>query len=49
MGELIFILVVQLSGYDGDADLQRVIEMQLEAGQGPGLSTQEFEQRVFLN
>ena len=48
MGELVLILVFQLAGDDGDVELQRVIQMQLEAGQGPGLSTQEFEGRMFL-
>lgn len=40
---------LQLSGDDGDVELQQVIQIQLEAGQGPGLSTQEFENRMFLN
>ena len=33
---------------DIDVGLQRVIEEQLEAGQGAGLTTQEFEDRFFL-
>ena len=38
----------QLIGDDGDVAVQRVIEEQLEAGQGAGLTTQEFEDRFFL-
>ena len=48
MRELVLILIFQLAGDDGDAELQRVIQMQLENGQGPGLTTQEFEERMFL-
>ena len=48
MGELVLILIFQLAGDESDVEVQRVIEMQLEAGQGPGLSTQEFEERMFL-
>ena len=44
----IFILYSQLEGDDGDVELQQVIQQQLEAGQGPGLSTQEFNARMFL-
>ena len=42
------ILIIQLAGDDGDVEIQRVIQMQLEAGQGPGLSSQEFEERMFM-
>ena len=45
---IIFILELQLAGDDGDVELQQVIQIQLQAGQGPGLSTQEFEERMFL-
>ena len=48
VGEFIFILHFQLEGDDGDVELQSVIEQQLEAGQGPGLNTQEFNDRFFL-
>ena len=44
----VFIIYFQLEGDDGDVQLQQVIQQQIEAGQGPGLSTQEFNARMFL-
>ena len=38
----------QLEGDDGDVQLQQVMMEQIEAGQGPGMSTQEFNDRFFL-
>ena len=38
----------QLEGDDADAQLQAVIQEQILAGQGPGMSTQEFNERMFL-
>lgn len=42
------ILYFQLEGDDGNIELQQVIQQQLEAGQGPGMSTQEFNDLMFL-
>ena len=39
----------QLEGDDAEVELQAVIEEQMEAGQGPGMSTQEFNDRMFIN
>ena len=38
----------QLEGDDGDVQLQQVMVEEIEAGQGPGMSTQEFNDRFFL-
>ena len=42
------IFYFQLEGDDGDIELQQVIQQQMEAGQGPGMTTQEFNDRMFL-
>ena len=38
----------QLVGDEGNMELQQVIEEQILAGHGAGLTTQEFENRFFV-
>ena len=47
---LILVFCFQLTGDDADVGLQQVLEDQIQVGQGygPGLNTQEIEDRLFL-
>ena len=47
---LILVFCFQLTGDDADVGLQQVLEDQIQVGQGygPGLDTQEIEDRLFL-